>query len=83
MLNTNAIDKIIKTLSLRDYHAARAKLTKAQKYKIMNGKMFFSYTLSADTVEAIATKKDYLCKIIDEETYKAYCLKANLKLLSS
>lgn len=78
MKNTNAIDKIIKELSLKDYKAQYNRLTKAQKYKYKIGKYQFSYALSYETNKAIEIKNDYVSGNITEEQYKAYCLKYNL-----
>lgn len=75
---TNAIDKIIKELSYRDYKAAWNKLTKSQKERYKNGKYHFNYSLGQDTKEAIEIKNEYLKGKINEEQYKAYCLKYNL-----
>ena len=78
-MNTGAIDKIIARLSGRDYRAAYNRLTARQKYNHMNGKYQFQYTLGADTLEAIDIKREYLRGIINEEQYKAFCLRKNLE----
>ena len=83
MKNTNAIDKIIGSLSLRDYRARMAKLTKAQEKAIASGKKrlsdFGGYTLGQDTEEAIEIKASYLNGDITESVYKAWCLRFNLR----
>lgn len=84
-MNTNAIDKIIKELSCRDYIAAWKQYPKSfiDYYKGYTNKKPrkyypFSYVLGSDTEEALSIKSDYIAGIIDENTYKAYCLKFNL-----
>lgn len=83
MKNVNAIDKIIKQLSLRDYKAKCAKLTPAQKRNISIGRNILSdyggYTLSGETKEALSIKHDYLNDRISEAEYKSWCLKWNLR----
>ena len=74
MKNTNSIDKIIASLSARDCEAAARKLSKSQRRNILFGKSRFSYSLGAETLEAIETKKAYLAGEIGEEEYKAFCL---------
>lgn len=66
--NVNAIDKIIAELSMKCYLSARKRTAGRVK----------SYTLSAECLEAIEIKHDYLNGKITEEEYKAYCLKYNL-----
>ena len=72
MKNTNAIDKIIKELSCRDFEAQKKRLLK-QKY----GQR--AYLLSVETLDAIHIKRAYLTDEIDEETYKGWCLAYNLR----
>ena len=67
--NVNAIDKIIAELSMQCYLSARKRKVERVKY----------YTLSAECLEAIEIKHDYLSGKITEEEYKAYCLKYNLR----
>ena len=67
--NVNAIDKIIAELSLRDYKAKARKTAGRVK----------SYSLSAETLEAIEIKHDYQNGNITEAEYKDYCLKYNLR----
>lgn len=80
--NVNAINKIIKELSLRDYKARCAKLTKSQKHNISIGKKTLSdyggYSFAADTMEAIDTKHNYQNEKITEAEYKIFCLRYNL-----
>lgn len=68
--NTNAIDKIIGEMSMQCYLSARKKTCGHLK----------SYSLSAECLEAIQTKRDYVAGKISEEEYKAYCLKYNLRI---
>lgn len=74
MKNTNAIDKIISELSMKDY---------LQMNPIVNGKKKYKthkpYNLSDDTMEALEVKKQYTNDIITEEEYKTYCLHYNLR----
>ena len=84
-MNTNAIDKIIKELSYRDYIAAWKKYPKTfiDYYRGITNKKPrkyypFTYVLGIETEEALSIKKDYITGIIDENEYKAYCLKFNL-----
>ena len=84
-MNTNAIDKIIKELSYRDYTAAWGKypISFIPYYKgIVTRKPRnyypFTYVLGIETEEALSIKKDYITGIIGENEYKAYCLKYNL-----
>ena len=67
--NTNAIDKIIGEMSMQCYLSARKKTCGHLK----------SYSLAAECLEAIQTKRDYVAGKISEEEYKAYCLKYNLR----
>lgn len=67
--NTNAIDKIIAEMSMQCYLSARKKTCGHLK----------SYSLSAECLEAIETKCDYIAGKISEEEYKAYCLRYNLR----
>ena len=78
--NVSAIDKIIKTLSYRDYVAASTKFWKTHKRfdKKGNPIQFPGYSLSQDTMEAIEVKHEYIEGKINEEEYKAWCLKWNL-----
>lgn len=77
--NTNAIDKIIAELSMISYNSAVKKLTESQKRKIREGKTQFSYTLSADALDAIQIKRDYISGKITESEYKRYCIEYNLR----
>ena len=84
-MNTNAIDKIIKELSYRDYIATWKKYPKSfiDYYRGTTNKKPrkyypFTYVLGIETEEALSIKKDYIAGIIDENAYKAYCLKFNL-----
>lgn len=72
--NTNAIDKIIATLAMKDYRAYNPlKANGKPKYKTHH-----PYTLSPETYEAMGIKLSYLRDEISEEEYKAWCLKWNL-----
>ena len=71
--NVNAIDKIIAELSMKCYESARKRTAGRVK----------SYTLSAECLEAIETKHDYLEGKITEAEYKDYCLKYNLRTAKS
>lgn len=67
--NLNAINKIIKELSYRDFVAATRNFTRKIK----------SYSLGADTLEAMKVKYDYINERITEEEYKGFCLNYNLR----
>ena len=69
--NLNAINKIIKEMSYRDFVAATRKFTRK-----ING-----YSLSEETLEAIKVKYDYINGKITEEQYKSFCLNYNLRTL--
>ena len=74
MKNINAIDKIIASCAMKDFlrynpHDKNGK-PKYKKYR--------PYSLSPATMEAQKIKSDYLHDLIDENEYKAYCLKYNL-----
>ena len=74
MLNTNAIDKIIAALAMRDYLAYNPILPNGRK----KYKKHHPYTLSPETNEAREVKHDYISGRITEEQYKAWCLRWNL-----
>ena len=80
--NIAAIEKIIVFLSNRDYNAKINSLSKAQRKQICIGNKTLSdyggYTLSAETIEAIEVKHDYLDGKISEQVYKMWCLTWNL-----
>lgn len=78
--NTGAIDKIIKTLSHRDYQTALKKFWKTHKRFDRKGNLvqFLGYSLAYNTVEAIEIKHKYQDGKITEEEYKTWCLKWNL-----
>ena len=67
--NLNAINKIIKELSYRDFVAATRNFTRKIR----------SYSLSTETLEAMKVKYDYINERISEEEYKGFCLKYNLR----
>lgn len=67
--NLNAINKIIKELSYRDFVAATRKIIRKIE----------SYSLSMETLEAMKVKYDYINERISEEEYKGFCLKYNLR----
>ena len=72
--NTGAIDKIIGQLAMKDYLAYNPRLSNGKpKYK-----KHHPYTLSSETNEAREIKRQYLCGDINEEEYKAWCLRWNL-----
>lgn len=74
MKNTNAIDKIISELAYKDYLAVNPRKSDGRpKYKKHR-----PYSLSDETNEARKVKSDYVCGVISENDYKAYCLKYNL-----
>ena len=73
-MNTNAIDKIISQLAMKDFLRYNPR-TKAGKPKY---KKHHPYTLSPETNEAREIKAKYIAGAIDENEYKAYCLKFNL-----
>ena len=66
--NLNAINKIIKELSYRDFVAATRNFTRKIE----------SYSLSTETLEAMKVKYDYINERIAEEEYKGFCLNYNL-----
>ena len=72
-MNTNAIDKIIAELAMKDYRRANPVKNGRPKYK-----RYHPYTLSPETNEARQIKEEYLKGIISEEEYKAWCLRYNL-----
>lgn len=79
--NINAIDKIIKELSYRDFKAAHEKFWKHHKKhydRKGNPIRFPEYSLSQQTIEALEVKVSYLEGKITEEEYKRWCLKWNL-----
>lgn len=67
--NLNAINKIIKELSFRDFLAATRNFHRKIK----------SYSLSTKTLEAMKVKYDYINERITEEEYKGFCLNYNLR----
>ena len=67
--NLNAINKIIKELSYRDFAAATRNFTRKIK----------SYSLGMETLEAMKVKYDYINERITEGEYKVFCLKYNLR----
>lgn len=67
--NLNAINKIIKELSYRDFVATTRNFIGQIK----------SYSLGADTLEAMKVKYDYINERISEEEYKGFCLNYNLR----
>lgn len=78
--NINAVDKIIKILSYRDYISAWNKLSKKQRTDHMLGKYKFSYNLGADTKEAQDIKRDYMNGKLSDEQYMEFCNKHNFIL---
>lgn len=74
MKNTNAVDKIIAELCLREYKKANPK-PKMNKNGTTNYK---PYSLTTEINDFRQLKTDYLQDIITEEEYKAQCLKYNL-----
>lgn len=68
--NLNAINKIIKELSYRDFVAAAT--------RNFTGKIK-SYSLGMETLEAMKVKYDYINERITEEEYKGFCLNYNLR----
>lgn len=70
--NVNTINKIIGELSYRDYMAKKRKT----KGKVK------SYSLSAETMQAIDIKHDYLNGDISENDYKSFCLRYNLRTVN-
>ena len=76
--NTNAIDKIIAELAMKDY----MRVNPANRPLRKDGtKKYTPYILSPETNEAREIKINYMNGSINEEEYKAYCLKYNLGLL--
>ena len=75
MKETNAIDKIISALAMKDYLQANPRKSDGRaKYK-----KYHPYTLSGETMEAREIKHQYLHDEITEEEYKVYCLRYNLR----
>ena len=75
MKNTNAIDKIISELAMKDYLQANPKkVDGTRKYKKHR-----PYSLSDETNEAREIKKQYLADEISEAEYKTFCLHYNLR----
>lgn len=77
--DTNAIDKIIAELSMRDYKSQWNKLTGKQKYNVQIGKRQFSYMLSTETTDVLEIKHAYKEGSLSENDYKSWCLKYNLR----
>lgn len=72
--NIGAIEKIIAQLAMRDYLAYNPRLPNGKpKYKT-----YRPYTLSPETNEAREIKQKYVSGEINENEYKAWCLKWNL-----
>ena len=67
--NLNAINKIIKELSYRDFVTATRNFRRNIK----------SYSLSIETLEAMKVKYDYINERITEGEYKGFCLNHNLR----
>ena len=75
MKDTNAINKIISELAMKDYLQANPKKTDGKpKYK-----KYHQYSLSDETNEAREIKRQYLAAEITEEEYKSWCLNYNLR----
>lgn len=74
MKNTNAIDKIISDLSMKDFLVVNPLINGRRKYKKHR-----PYALSDETLEALEIKKQYLNDEITEEEYKTYCLRYNIR----
>ena len=74
MKNINSIDKIIAELAMKDYLRANP---------VKNGKRVYEthrpYSLSIETNEAREIKNQYLNDEINEEEYKTWCLRYNLR----
>ena len=73
--NTNAIDKIIAALCLKEFKRANPK-PKMRKDGTMNYK---PYSLTQEIDEFRELKIAYMSNEISEEKYKAECLKYNLR----
>lgn len=87
---TEAIDKIIKEMAFRDYKGAFDRYPKNFKeyykgYRSKKPKGYepFCYSLSAETIEAMQIKTDYIEGKINEEQYKGFCLRYNLTHLEA
>lgn len=74
MKNTNAIEKIIAELAMKDFRAMNP-IDKDGRRKYAHHR---PYSLSGETNEAREIKRQYLADEITEEEYKAYCLRYNL-----
>ena len=74
MKNTNAIDKIISELSMKDFLVVNLLINGKRKYKKHR-----QYSLSDETLESLEIKHQYLINEITEEEYKAYCLRYNIR----
>lgn len=74
MKNINAIEKIIKELSMKDYLTMNP-VDKDGRRKYAHHR---PYSLSSETLDALEIKKQYLHDEISEEEYKAWCLRYNL-----
>ena len=74
MKNINAIEKIIKELSMKDYLTMNP-VDKDGRRKYAHHR---PYSLSSETLEALEIKKQYLHDEISEEEYNAFCLRYNL-----
>ena len=78
MKNINAIEKIISELSMKDYLQMNPIINGKRKYKKHR-----SYSLSDETLEALEIKNQYLSDQINEEEYKTYCLRYNLRTVNA
>jgi len=73
--NTNAIDKIIAELAMKDFLRANPRKADGKpKYK-----KYHPYRLSEETNEARDVKFNYLDGLITEEQYKGFCISYNLR----
>lgn len=79
MKNTNAIEKIIAELAMKDFRVMNP-VDKDGRRKYAHHR---PYSLSSETNEAREIKRQYLADEITEAEYKAYCLRYNLMIARS
>ena len=75
MKNTNAIDKIIAELCMKEYKKSNPN-PKMYKNGMTN---YHPYSLTDEINEFRQIKADYQADVISEEEYKTACLRYNLR----
>ena len=72
--NIGAIEKIIKELAMKDFLSMNP-VDKDGRRKYSHHR---PYSLSAETMEAVEIKNQYIADEITEEEYKVWCMRYNL-----